>query len=343
MILKNDREFYQALLDGKTVIQYGSAGIDHQVRLNKNGDQEWRNPLSHTWRTLTPKPRKVQEEPKKEALKIGDIREWNMTEKASPRFQQFKIERIKGDIVYYKYLDKEGDYVSCNEFVNEIDYTLKKSTHVSSQEDRDREKALKSFKTFACSFHLPLPELYPWQKRALSKFATEEAFQIHDEVYLSRTTDWPLLMQKVEQAQSRTDRTPQDETKEAKMAALQAQPDFEFKEGDKVKCAFYGDEVFTLGKYPDSIYPLSFETPKRVHSFTRKGLHNEIHTHSILTLVDRKIEKVAKYKVAYKRNAYHGWEVSTGYYTSAQEFKDHYLYDILNAELVLGSRKEFDV
>ena len=65
--------------------------------------------------------------------------------------------------------------------------------------------------------------------------------------------------------------------------------EFEFKVGDRVKCAFYGDEIFTLedcGRHN----ALSLAGLKGV--FYTNGRCNIEHTHSVLTLVERAKTKV---------------------------------------------------
>ena len=59
----------------------------------------------------------------------------------------------------------------------------------------------------------------------------------------------------------------------------------EFKVGDKVKCAFYGDKIFTLtGHDPDGYLFIEYEDHSL--SFYRDGRHSKFHTHSSLLLID---------------------------------------------------------
>lgn len=62
---------------------------------------------------------------------------------------------------------------------------------------------------------------------------------------------------------------------------------FEFKVGDKVKCAFFGDEVFELEDTPDDYYSICFKRLEAYHSFTVHGKSVSSHTHPVLTLVER--------------------------------------------------------
>lgn len=72
----------------------------------------------------------------------------------------------------------------------------------------------------------------------------------------------------------------------------------EFKAGDKVKCVFFGDEVFTLQNinadkyYEDYIFKIEYKDI--THSFTIDGKYYSQHTHPVLTLVERPTKKIAK-------------------------------------------------
>lgn len=62
-----------------------------------------------------------------------------------------------------------------------------------------------------------------------------------------------------------------------------------FKPGDKVRCAFYGDEVFTLVLgFCDSIVTLNRAVPYR--DFFSDGKIHRDHTHPVLTMVEPKKE-----------------------------------------------------
>jgi len=60
--------------------------------------------------------------------------------------------------------------------------------------------------------------------------------------------------------------------------------EFEFKEGDRVKCAFFGAEVFTLEKFGQSI---GFSLRQVPLTFLDDGRYCETHTNPVLTLVER--------------------------------------------------------
>ena len=64
---------------------------------------------------------------------------------------------------------------------------------------------------------------------------------------------------------------------------------FEFKAGDRVKCVFFGDEIFTLTERITSLtaFPVSFERVGHVLTFLRDGRHSTHHTHPSITLVER--------------------------------------------------------
>jgi len=67
--------------------------------------------------------------------------------------------------------------------------------------------------------------------------------------------------------------------------------EFEFKHGDKVKCAFFGDEIFTLEETaPFGV--LKIDTGEKFVSFYKNGTYEELHTHPVLTLVERAKTKV---------------------------------------------------
>ena len=65
--------------------------------------------------------------------------------------------------------------------------------------------------------------------------------------------------------------------------------DLEFKAGDKVKCYFYGDEVFTLEMFGHNI---GFSLKQVPLIFLDDGRYYESHTHPVLTLVERPKVKV---------------------------------------------------
>jgi len=68
-----------------------------------------------------------------------------------------------------------------------------------------------------------------------------------------------------------------------------------FQAGDKVTCAFFGDEVFCLTKAPIwLIYPLQIESKNYVYTFTEDGRADALHTHPVLTLVERPKKKVKR-------------------------------------------------
>jgi len=77
---------------------------------------------------------------------------------------------------------------------------------------------------------------------------------------------------------------------------------FEFKVGDRVKCAFYGDEVFELIKHEDSIEVLILEREDIEMYFLKDGRNSTRHTHPVLTLVERPKTKVqvTRYVNVYK-------------------------------------------
>lgn len=60
-----------------------------------------------------------------------------------------------------------------------------------------------------------------------------------------------------------------------------------FKPGDKVKCAFFGDEVFELREDLNIFYSVYFLHKDDEYSFTEDGKHAKEHTHPVLTLVER--------------------------------------------------------
>lgn len=70
---------------------------------------------------------------------------------------------------------------------------------------------------------------------------------------------------------------------------------FKFKVGDKVKCVFFGDRVFTLGKADilDNLYLLELVGVSQP-TFMEDGRYNPYHTHPVLTLVERPKKKVKK-------------------------------------------------
>ena len=78
--------------------------------------------------------------------------------------------------------------------------------------------------------------------------------------------------------------------------------EFEFKVGDKVKCAFFGDKIFTLAKNQGGY--LCIEHKNNYVSFYRDGRESENHTHPVLTFVERPKTKV---KVVRWMNIYPQW------------------------------------
>lgn len=73
----------------------------------------------------------------------------------------------------------------------------------------------------------------------------------------------------------------------------------EYQAGDKVKCAFFGEEVFELKgikaeKCAGIYFPLYFEYNNANHYFTTDGKDSLKHTHPILTLVERPKKKKIK-------------------------------------------------
>jgi len=66
---------------------------------------------------------------------------------------------------------------------------------------------------------------------------------------------------------------------------------FLYRAGDKVKCAFFGDKVFTLIEKGFSNY-LYIEKYGCSLAFYLDGRFEDDHTHSILTLVERPKTKV---------------------------------------------------
>ena len=76
--------------------------------------------------------------------------------------------------------------------------------------------------------------------------------------------------------------------------------DLEFKAGDKVKCYFYGDEVFTLVK--DGSF-LRLENKREL--FWNDGKNQKSHTHPALTLVERPKVKTQTQLSGYMK-MYHG-------------------------------------
>jgi len=79
----------------------------------------------------------------------------------------------------------------------------------------------------------------------------------------------------------------------------------EFKAGGKVKCAFFGDEVFEL-KYVTGcrdIYPLTISRLGSYDTFTIDGRSSSMHTHPILILVERKKEPEVWFRVTSKAKA----------------------------------------
>jgi len=86
----------------------------------------------------------------------------------------------------------------------------------------------------------------------------------------------------------------------------------EFKVGDRVKCSFYGDKIFTLtGHDPDGYLFIEYEGHSL--SFYRDGRHSRQHTHSPLTLIDGAKPKV-KVEVCIWSNIYA--DNDNTYYTS---------------------------
>lgn len=73
----------------------------------------------------------------------------------------------------------------------------------------------------------------------------------------------------------------------------------EFKAGDKVKCYFFGDEVFILDSNRGSDYPLGFDSHGERWTFTDDGRFHDDHSVPVLTLVERSTKKVKK--------TYSGW------------------------------------
>lgn len=75
---------------------------------------------------------------------------------------------------------------------------------------------------------------------------------------------------------------------------------FKFKAGDKVKCVFYGDKVFTLGRSDriDYLYLMELGGTSQP-TFMEDGRYNHSHTHPSITLVERPKVKVKK--------RYSGW------------------------------------
>jgi len=65
--------------------------------------------------------------------------------------------------------------------------------------------------------------------------------------------------------------------------------EFEFKVGDKVKCTFYGDRIFTLYESEDDRYLV---ITCEGDSFLKNGTQHGYHTHPVLTLVERPKTKV---------------------------------------------------
>lgn len=72
----------------------------------------------------------------------------------------------------------------------------------------------------------------------------------------------------------------------------------EFRAGDKVKCTFFGDEVFELVEHT-GYYPLKIKRESCEYIFQRDGRYCVHHTSSVLTLVSRpkKKESVTWYRV----------------------------------------------
>jgi hypothetical protein len=67
-----------------------------------------------------------------------------------------------------------------------------------------------------------------------------------------------------------------------------------FKPGDKVKCAFFGDEVFLLELGGGFNFPICFKRGNSVWEFLLDGRYSDGHTHPVLTLVERPKEKVKR-------------------------------------------------
>ena len=84
---------------------------------------------------------------------------------------------------------------------------------------------------------------------------------------------------------------------------------FEFKVGDRVKCTFFGDRIFTL--IADGSF-LLLENKREL--FLYDGKHQKSHTHPVLTLVERPKVKV---KVTLWANLYKGGVAEVSYKTEA--------------------------
>jgi len=77
----------------------------------------------------------------------------------------------------------------------------------------------------------------------------------------------------------------------------------DFKVGDRVKCAFYGDEIFTLETFQFSD-GLIIKHGDNYVPFLADGKVHKSHTHPVLTLVERAKVKV---EVTAWANIYDGW------------------------------------
>ena len=93
--------------------------------------------------------------------------------------------------------------------------------------------------------------------------------------------------------------------------------EFEFKSGDKVKCAFYGDKIFTLEAFQFSD-GLIIKYGDDCVTFLADGRYMRSHTQPVLTLVERPNTKV---KITRWINVYqYGSEWAT-YSTASQARK----------------------
>ena len=93
--------------------------------------------------------------------------------------------------------------------------------------------------------------------------------------------------------------------------------EFEFKAGDKVKCAFFGDEVFEL-REDGGNFLVILERKDSEMFFLKDGRYTQYHTHPVLTLVERPNTKV---KITRWINVYqYGSEWAT-YSTASQARK----------------------
>lgn len=83
-----------------------------------------------------------------------------------------------------------------------------------------------------------------------------------------------------------------------------------FKKNDKVKCAFFGDEVFELEEGDEFVY---FSHSKGTSSFLKDGRASDSHTHPVLTLVERpkKKKKVELWQWVFEDKYEERWSSAT--------------------------------